>query len=34
MVTLESLKQDNEVECFINNAQRQLDALRIYRTFS
>ena len=27
MVTLEELKKDNEVECFIQNAQRQLDAL-------
>ncbi len=27
MVTLEELKKDEEVECFIKNAQRQLDAL-------
>lgn len=27
MVTLEELKKDDEVECFIKNAQRQLDAL-------
>jgi len=27
LVTLEELKKDNEVECFIQNAQRQLDAL-------
>lgn len=27
MVTLEELKKDNEVECFIQNAQKQLDAL-------
>lgn len=34
MITLEDVKNNDEVKALISGAQKQLDGLRIYRTFN
>ena len=33
VITLEDVKKNKEVQVLINGAQKQLDELRLYRTF-
>ena len=34
MITLEDVKKNEEVQALIIGAQKQLDSLRVYRTFT
>ena len=34
MITLEDVKKNEEVQALIKGAQKQLDSLRLYRTFT